>query len=37
VAVHRHPQAIPPVAGSFVGTANARQELTVDVRVTRIS
>jgi transglutaminase-like putative cysteine protease len=36
VAVHRHPQAIPPVAGSFVGTANARQELTVDVRVTRI-
>lgn len=33
VAVHRHPEAIPPVAGSFVGTPNAAQELTVYVRV----
>jgi transglutaminase-like putative cysteine protease len=36
VAVHRHPQAIPPVAGSFTGSANARPELQVDVRVARI-
>jgi transglutaminase-like putative cysteine protease len=36
VAVHRHPEAIPPVAGSFVGSANARPELTVEVRATRI-
>ncbi len=37
VAVHRHPEAIPPVAGSFVGSANARPELTVEVRATRIA
>jgi transglutaminase-like putative cysteine protease len=36
VAVHRHPEAIPPVAGSFVGSANARPELRVEVRVNRI-
>lgn len=36
VAVHRHPEAIPPVAGSFVGSANTQPELSVDVRVTRI-
>ncbi len=36
VAVHRHPEAILPVVGSFVGSANARPELSVDVRVTRI-
>ena len=36
VAVHRHPEAIPPVAGSFVGSANAQPELSVEVRVTRI-
>ena len=35
-AVHRHPEAIPPVAGSFVGSANIRPELSVEVRVTRI-
>ena len=35
-AVHRHPEAIPPVAGSFVGTGNAQPQLTVEVRVTRI-
>jgi len=36
VAVHRHPEAVPPVAGSFVGSANARPELRVEVRVARI-
>jgi transglutaminase-like putative cysteine protease len=35
-AVHRHPEAIPPVAGSFIGSANARPELSVEVRVSRI-
>ena len=33
VAVHRHPESIPPVAGSFVGTGNANPQLFVDVRV----
>lgn len=33
VAVHRHPQAIPPVAGAFVGSGNAKPELSVVVRV----
>ena len=37
VAVHRHPQAIPPVAGSFVGSANTKPELSVEVRVTHIA
>jgi transglutaminase-like putative cysteine protease len=36
VAVHRHPEAIPPVAGSFLGSKNAQPELSVDVRVTRL-
>ena len=36
VAVHRHPEAIPPVAGSFTGSANARPELRVEVRATRL-
>jgi transglutaminase-like putative cysteine protease len=36
VAVHRHPEAIPPVAGSFTGSANARPELRVEVRATRV-
>jgi transglutaminase-like putative cysteine protease len=36
VAVHRHPEAVPPVAGSFVGSANARPQLQVEVRVNRI-
>jgi len=35
VAVHRHPEAVPPVAGSFVGPANAQPELSVEVRVSR--
>jgi len=36
VAVHRHPQQIPPVAGSFIGSANTQPELSVEVRVTPI-
>jgi transglutaminase-like putative cysteine protease len=36
VAVHRHPEAVPPVAGSFVGSVNARPELQVEVRVERL-
>ena len=36
VAVHRHPEAIPPVAGAFRGTANARPAMAVDVQVTRL-
>ena len=37
VAVHRHPQAIPPIAGSFTGGNNPNPRLTVDVQVTRIN
>jgi transglutaminase-like putative cysteine protease len=37
VAVHRHPEAVPPVAGSFVGSANARPQLRVEVRVAHIA
>jgi transglutaminase-like putative cysteine protease len=37
VAVHRHPEAVPPVAGSFVGSANARPQPRVEVRVTHIA
>jgi len=33
VAVHRHPQAIPPVSGSFVGAENIQHELYVEVHV----
>ena len=36
VAVHRHPQAIPPIAGSFTGRANVESLMEVDVRVTRL-
>ena len=36
VAVHRHPEAIPPIAGSFLGTINAKPRLEVDVQVTRL-
>ncbi len=34
VAVHRHPEAIPPVAGSYLGPAKPRPVLKVDVRAT---
>jgi transglutaminase-like putative cysteine protease len=37
VAVHRHPEAIPPVSGSFVGTKNAQPELTVEVSATPVA
>ena len=37
VAVHRHPEAIPPVAGSFSGTGNAKPRMEVDVQVTRLN
>ncbi len=33
-AVHRHPEAVPPVAGSFLGTPQARPKLHVEVAVT---
>ena len=33
VAVHRHPEAVPPVSGSFVATGNAQPQLTVEVSV----
>lgn len=36
VAVHRHPQAIPPVAGSFIGSTSTSPELSVEVRVSRV-
>jgi transglutaminase-like putative cysteine protease len=32
-AVHRHPEAIPPVAGAFVGTPKAKPKLSVEVKV----
>lgn len=37
VAVHRHPEAIPPVSGSFVGTGNAQPKLTVEVNVAPVA
>ncbi len=36
VAVHRHPEAIPPVAGTYVGAVNQPVELSVEVRVSHI-
>lgn len=32
VAVHRHPEAIPPVSGSFIGPAEPKPVLEVEVR-----
>ncbi len=37
VAVHRHPEAIPPVAGTFTGPPGLMPALVVDVRMTRLS
>jgi transglutaminase-like putative cysteine protease len=37
VAVHRHPEAIPPIAGSFLGTPNAKPSLEVDVQLTQLT
>jgi transglutaminase-like putative cysteine protease len=36
VAVARHPEAVPPVAGSFIGPAEPMPTLTVAVRVTAL-
>jgi len=36
VAVHRHPEAIPPVSGTFVGPAKPRPEMHVKVEVKRL-
>jgi transglutaminase-like putative cysteine protease len=36
VAVHNHPQAIPPVSGSFTGHADVVSTLAVDVRINRL-
>lgn len=33
VAVHRHPEAIPPIAGSFVGQLSEPPSLSVEVQV----
>lgn len=33
VAVARHPEAVPPVSGSFIGLSGVTASLTVDVRV----
>jgi len=33
VAVHRHPEAVPPVSGTFVGTSKAKPRMDVEVRV----
>jgi transglutaminase-like putative cysteine protease len=35
-AVHRHPEAIPPISGSFVGSAEAKPKMEVSVQVTRV-
>lgn len=36
VAVHRHPEAIPPVAGAFLGPAESHPVMTVEVRTTEL-
>lgn len=37
VAVHRHPEAIPPISGAFRGRADAPPTLTVDVTVRELA
>ena len=37
VAVSRHPESVPPVAGDFVGTAQQRPTLSVILRVSEIA
>jgi transglutaminase-like putative cysteine protease len=37
VAVARHPEAVPPVAGDFVGTAQQSPQLSVVLRVSEIA
>ncbi len=36
VAVHRHPEAIPPVAGTYVGSIDKKAQLAVEVQVKQI-
>ena len=36
VAVHRHPEAIPPVSGSFIGPRQTKSPVEVAVRVTTL-
>jgi transglutaminase-like putative cysteine protease len=36
VAVHRHPEAIPPVSGSFVGPVKPKPKMQVRVQVKRL-
>ena len=36
VAVHRHPEAIPPVSGAFVGPVKPRAKMQVEVQVKRL-
>ena len=36
VAVHRHPEAIPPVSGSYLGSAKPSAVMTVNVRATQL-
>jgi transglutaminase-like putative cysteine protease len=36
VAVHRHPEAVPPIAGSFLGTKNAKPRMEVKVQLVRL-
>lgn len=33
IAVHRHPEAVPPIAGSFVGPTSPRPAMSVKVQV----
>ena len=35
-AVHRHPEAVPPIAGSFLGTLEAKPILEVELQVDRL-
>lgn len=37
VAVSRHPEAVPPVAGSFIGPSGSSPKLIVDVRIVALS
>jgi hypothetical protein len=37
VAVARHPEAVPPVAGSYLGSQDQRPLLTLAVRVSALA
>ena len=36
VAVHRHPEAVSPVTGSFIGPKDLNSVLSVDVKISQI-